>query len=307
MHPSSFYDLRARYVYTPLHGPYSLSEALEGLISYSLEESQDSISIGSQRILRCELISELSNIIDDLQDYLLYFSSKFLILPSNSPNPVKELQASYDRFEHLSVRWGAIISQLVIARKIVERNFWPRFFQPSINKLAALRRRKQPQSFVLHQAPLNNSSTTASAYISSSQIHTPACPADSPSQVQRLPLLNAQSESPQTTPSKMDPTNDKGGRASSLKPNTTPTPFGSPTTRISSNDRLPVPCLDSGFPSTGEVRSGEVSVLSNCMVALQRSGSSTSAHSSYTREPVGSMEDSREVVVVDNGQVNKGT
>ena len=32
MHPSSFYDLQARYVYTPLHGPYSLSEALEGLL-----------------------------------------------------------------------------------------------------------------------------------------------------------------------------------------------------------------------------------------------------------------------------------
>ena len=91
MHPSSFYDLRARYVYTPLHGPYSLSEALEGLISYSLDESRDSIPIGSQRILHHELISELSNVVDDLQGYLIYFSSQFLITPLNSPDLVKEL------------------------------------------------------------------------------------------------------------------------------------------------------------------------------------------------------------------------
>ena len=110
----------------------------------SLDESRDSLLIGSQMILHHALISELSNIIDDLQDYILYFSSKFLILCSNSPNLVKELQASYDRFEHLSVCWGAIISQLVLARKIVERNFWPHFFQPSINKLPALQRCKQP-------------------------------------------------------------------------------------------------------------------------------------------------------------------
>ena len=58
MHPSSFYDLQARYVYTSLHGPYSLSKALEGLISYSLDESRDSILIGSQRILHHALISE---------------------------------------------------------------------------------------------------------------------------------------------------------------------------------------------------------------------------------------------------------
>ena len=66
MHPSSFYDLRARYIYTPLYGPYSLLEALEGLIFYSLDESQDSISIGSKRILWHELVSELSNVVDDL-------------------------------------------------------------------------------------------------------------------------------------------------------------------------------------------------------------------------------------------------
>jgi len=91
MHPSSFYDLWARYIYTPLHGPYSLSEALEGLIFYSLDESWDSISIGSKRILQCELISELSNVADDLQDYVLYFSSKFLTFPWNSLDLIKEL------------------------------------------------------------------------------------------------------------------------------------------------------------------------------------------------------------------------
>ena len=91
MHPSSFYDLLARYIYTPLHGPYSLSEALEGLVFYSLDESRDSISIGSKRTLHHKLISELSNVVDDLQDYLIYFSSKFLISPSDSPDLLKEL------------------------------------------------------------------------------------------------------------------------------------------------------------------------------------------------------------------------
>ena len=81
MHASSFYDLWAHYVYTPLYGPYSLSEALEGLLFYSLNESRDSIAIGSKRTLWHELIFELSNVVDDLQEYPLYFSSKFLISP----------------------------------------------------------------------------------------------------------------------------------------------------------------------------------------------------------------------------------
>ena len=136
MHPSSFYDLRARYVYTPLHGPYSLSEALEGLISYPLNESRDSISVGSKRYLRHELISELSNVVDDLQDYLLYFFSTFPIFPSNSLDLIKELQASCDEFEHLSICWGAMISHLITTHKIVEKNFWRHLFQWNINKLA---------------------------------------------------------------------------------------------------------------------------------------------------------------------------
>jgi len=123
MHPSSFYDLQAHYVYTPLYGLYSLSEALEGLDFYPLEESQDSISIGSNRTLRHELVLELSNVVDDLQDYLVYFSSKFLIFPLNSPDLIKKLQASCDGFEHLSVCWGAIITCLIITHKIVEDYF----------------------------------------------------------------------------------------------------------------------------------------------------------------------------------------
>jgi len=138
MHPSSFYDLWACYVYTPLYGPYSLSEALEGLVFYPLEESWDSILIGSNRTLWHELVSELSNVIDDLQDYLVYFSSEFLIFPLNSPDLIKKLQASCDGFEHLSICWGAIITCLIIACKIVEHYFWPHLFQPMIEKLAAL-------------------------------------------------------------------------------------------------------------------------------------------------------------------------
>jgi len=139
MHVSSFYDLQACYIYTPLYGPYSLSEAL-GLLSYSLDESQDSISIGLKRTLRHELISKLRNVVDDLQDYLIYFSSKFLISPLNLPDFIKELQVSHNSFKYLTVYWGALITRLVIACKIVEGNFWPHLFQPAINNLAALQK-----------------------------------------------------------------------------------------------------------------------------------------------------------------------
>jgi len=138
MHPPSFYDLQARYIYTPLYGPYSLSEALEGLIFYTLNESWDSVSISSKRTLQHELISKLSNVIDDLQDYLVYFSSKFLISPLNSPDFIKELQAGHTRFEHLNVYWGAAITCLVIARKIVKHKFWPHLFQLVIDNPADL-------------------------------------------------------------------------------------------------------------------------------------------------------------------------
>ena len=90
MHPSSFYDLWALYVYTPLYGP-SLSEALEGLFSFPLNESRDFILIGPKISLWHELVSELSNVVDDLQDYLIYFSSKFLISPLNSLDLIMEL------------------------------------------------------------------------------------------------------------------------------------------------------------------------------------------------------------------------
>ena len=133
MHPSSFYDIQARYVYTPLHGPYSLSEALEGPILYSFNESWDFISIGSKRSLRHELVSELSNVVDDLQDYLIYFSSKFLISPSNSTDLIKELQGKHKGIKCVSRCWGAIVMRLAVARKTVEGNFWPGLFQPAIN------------------------------------------------------------------------------------------------------------------------------------------------------------------------------
>ena len=155
MHPSSFYDPQARYVYTPLHGPYSLSEALKGLIFYSLNEYQDSISIGSKTALRHELVSELSNVIDDLQDYLAYFSSEFLISPSDSPNLIKELWTSCDGFKYLIICWGALIMCLIIACQIVEHNFWPHLFHPIINNPAVLLRLRQPSSFVLPNASLN--------------------------------------------------------------------------------------------------------------------------------------------------------
>jgi len=106
MHPSSFYDLRARYIYTPLYGPYSLSEALEGLIFYSLDESRDFITISSKRTLWPELISKLSNVVDDLQDYLVYFSSRFLISSLNSLDLIKDLWASCNGPKYLTVCWG---------------------------------------------------------------------------------------------------------------------------------------------------------------------------------------------------------
>ena len=216
MHPSSFYDLRACYVLTPLYGPYSLSEALEGLLCYPLNELRDSITISSKRTLRHELIFELSNVVDDLQEYLLYFSSKFLISPLNLPDFINELRAGYGRFEHLTVYWGALITRLIIACKIVERYFWPHFFHPSLDK----------QRPPLPNASWNKSFAPASASITSSQIVTPAFSATSPSPVQRLPLLNAHSESPLSTPSKANPTVDKDGSPSSWKLDATPTPPG---------------------------------------------------------------------------------
>ena len=223
MHPSSFYDLRARYVYTPLHGPYSLSEALEGLIFYPLNKSQDFILIGSKRSLRHELVSELSNVIDDLQDYLVYFSSTFLISPSVSPDLIKELRTSCEDFKYLIICWGALITRLVIARQIVEHNFWPHLFRPAINNLAALQRLGRPRSFVLPSTSWKKSFTPASPSFPSSHVHntprSPHCLLDS----QRLPL-NVRSEHPQTIPSITDPTGGEEDHTSSQTLNSTPAP-----------------------------------------------------------------------------------
>ena len=217
MHPSSFYNLWACYIYTPLYGPYSLSEALEGLISYSLEESQDSISIGLKRTLR----HELGNIVDDLQDYLVYFSSKFLIFPINSPNLIKELQASHDKFKHLFVCWGAIVACLVTTRKIVEGHFWPHLFQLAINNLVALQR-FGPPSLVLPNMTSKKSFAPMSGFISTSHIDSTPCSPYCPLESQRLPF-NVQSERPPSMPSKTNPTGGREGCALSLIQDTTST------------------------------------------------------------------------------------
>jgi len=223
MHPSSFYDLWACYVYTPLHGPYSLSEALKGLISYPLDESQDFITISSKRTLRHELISELSNVMDDLQDYLVYFSSRFLISSLNSPDLIKDLWASCNGPKYLTVCWGAIIMHLVTACRIVKCNFWPNFFQPSLNKLTSLQKLKQQPPFVLPNVLWNKLLASASTFLPSFHIdcipHSPYCLLDS-----QCRLFNLQS--PQMMPSKSNPTGGKESHASSSRLDTTPMPPG---------------------------------------------------------------------------------
>ena len=280
MHPSSFYDLRARYIYTPLYGPYSLSEALEGLSSYSLKEFQDSISIDSKVSLRHELILELSNVVDDLQDYLLYFSSEFRILPSNSPDPLKELRASCDGFERLSICWGAIISRLAIARGIVEQNFWPHLFRPAINNLAGLQRLGRRLPFASPNAPLNKSSAFASTFFPSSHAVSSPCSPYCLSDSQCL-LFDVQSEYPQTMPSITNPTDCKEDHTSSWRLDTTPTPpFGSCPTRIPLNSQTSAIPLKSCFPQVSEDRSDEVFALPHDTIDAQRFCHSTMAYSS---------------------------
>ena len=285
MHPSSFYDLRARYVYTPLYGPYSLSEALEGLIFYSLDKSRDSISIGSKWTLRHELILELSNVVDDLQDYLIYFSSKFLISPLNLPDFIKELQASYSRFKHLTIYWGALITRLVIACQIIEHDFWPHLFQLAINNPAGLQRLGQLSSSVFPNAALDKLSTHTSTLDSSSHTdsspHSPSCSLES-----RHLLRNVQSERPHTKPSNTGPTGGKQHRTSSWRLDSTPTPFAS----CPSNRQPSVAPLKSHFPPTGEVRSDKVLMPLNCTIAVQRPCDSTPAHTGEMRE-LGDLED----------------
>jgi len=301
MHPSSFYDLRARYIYTPLYGPYSLSEALEGLISYSLEESRDSISIGLKRTLRHELVSELRNVIDDLQDYLVYFSSKFLISPLNSLDFIKELQASHDEFKHLIVCWGAIVACLATARKIVERNFWPHLFQPTINDPAVLQKSRRLSSSVLPNATLDKLSAHASTLISPS--HTVSAPYSTHGPLEvRCQSFNAQS--PQPMPSKSNPTGDEEDCVSSLRLDTTPTSSVSLPSRISLNHQLSITSLNLDFSATCEARSDEASTQLNRTSAVQHTGSSTPAHASNAREP-GKLKNNAKVVG-SNGQPTKG-
>jgi len=288
MHPSSFYDLQACYVYTPLYGPYSLSEALEGLFFYSLDEFRDSVSIGSKRTLQHELISELSNVVDDLQDYLLYFSSEFLISPLKLPDFIKELRASYSSFEHLTVYWGALINHLVIARKIIEHNFWPHLFQPAIDNLAGLQNFGRPCSFALPQTSWNKSSTSTSTFISAFWTNSTPYTTDPLLELEH-PTLNVQSQHLQLAPSETDPTGSKQGCALSLRLDTTPsTHSGSHHTWISLNSQPSVAPHKSHFPLTGKVCPDKVLGLLNCTVTAQRSGSSTLTCMSGMREFVDS-------------------
>jgi len=297
MHPSSFYDLQARYIYTPLYGPYSLSEALEGLVFYSLKESRDSVSIGSKRALQHELISELSNVIDDLQDYLVYFSSTFLISPLNSPDFIQELRASHVEFKHLIVCWGAIVACLAIARKIVERNFWPHLFQLAINNLAALRRLGRPPSLVLPNVPSKKSFAPTSGFISSSPVDSAACSANPPSQVQRQ-LHTVQGKRPQTMPSNINPTGSKEDRTSSLTLDTTPTSSESHHPRILSSHRSPNVVFDSHFPRIYEDRLDKVLAPPKLAFAAQHLCSSTPSYKGNTREFV-DLKNEVEVVEID--------
>ena len=253
MHSSSFYELRARYVYTPLYGPYSLSEALEGLLFYSLNESRDSIAIGSKRTLRHELIFELSNVVDDLQEYLHYFSSTFLISPLNSPDFIKELQAGYGRFEHLTVYWGALISRLIIARGIIEHNFWPHLFHPGIFNPSAFQGLGQPPSSTLSNASLEKSfaSTFTSAFTLPSHIYSTPHSLYYPLESQHLPL-NVQSKRSQRMPSKTDLTVGEENRMSSLKLNTMTTPSGLHPSRAPSSCQLSDSSLTSHVPQIFE-------------------------------------------------------
>ena len=299
MYPSSFYDLRARYIYTPFYGPYSLSEALEGLIFYTLNESRDSVSIGSKRTLWHELISELSNVIDDLQDYLVYFSSKFLISPLNSPDFIKELQAGHTRFEHLNVYWGAAVTRLVIACKIVEHNFWPHFFQLVIDNPADLQSHGRLSS-VLPNAALDKLLAHTSALVS------PLCTDSAPYSTYGLLEVQDQpfnARSPQTMPSKTDPTGGKEDGALSLTLNTTPSPSGSRLTQIPPDRQPSVTSLKSRFPQKHENRSDEVFPQPNRPSTIQRSCGSTSAYTSDAREP-GNLQDKAEVRGA-NGQDTK--
>ena len=304
MHPSSFFDLRARYIYTPLHGPYSLSEALEGLIFYPLDTSRDFVSIGSKGLLRHELVSELSNVVDDLQDYLVYFSSTFLISPSASPDLIKELQTSCEDFKYLTICWRALITRLATARKIVECNFWPHFFQPSIDKLASLRKLKHRPPFVLPNASWKKSFSPASPSFPSSQIHStprsPHCLLDS----QRLPL-NVRSKDPETIPSKGDPTGGKEDCTSFRTLSSTPTRSVSHPARISSSHQHSVAPFNLDCTWSYENSSNEVFPLPNRPRAAQCSCGSIPAHADDARDS-GDLKDNAKVVGMDE-QVSRET
>ena len=292
MHPSSFYDLRARYVYTPLYGPYSLSEALEGLIFYSLNESRDFILIGSKRSLRHELVSELSNVVHDLQDYLIYFSSKFLISPSNSTYFIEELRGRHEGIKCVSSCWGAIITRLAVARKIVEGYLWPHLFLPAINNLEALQRLKRPPSSTLPDVQRGKSSIPVSRFILPPRWDSIPSSANPLSGAQRLPF-DVRSERPRTRPSKTDLTIGDEDRALFSRFDATPSPSELHQTRIPSNDHTLVVPLKSHSSLTYEDRSDEDYPPPNHPSATRCFYSSTPTRASSTRDSGNSKVDAK--------------
>ena len=304
MHPSSFYDLRAHYIYTPLHGPYSLSEALEGLIFYPLNESRDFIFIGSKRSLRHELVSELSNVVDDLHDYLLYFSSTFLISPPTSLDLIKELRTSYLGFKYISICWGAIITRLTIARGIVEHNFWPHFFHQTINNPSVFQGFGRPPSSIM----LDKSFASVSAFAFTSPSHMDSTPHSQCYPLERQPQpLNAQNDYPErlrTMPSDVNPTGGKQDRTLSSTLKIPPTHSGSHVTQVPSKCQLPDISLGSHVPWIFEDRLEEVLALPKHTDAAHSSCSSTSVRAGDTKG-LGRLEDNTKVVRTD-GQVSEG-
>ena len=121
---------------------------------------------------------------------------------------------------------------------------------------------------------------------------SPHCPLDS----QHL-LFNVRSEHPQTMPSKTDPTDAKGD-TSSWKFDTTQARSESHCTQIPSTRQPSVVSLESRLPKTCEDRVDDDSVLPDHTIVALCSHSSTSTHTSDTRE-WGSLKNEAKVVEVD--------
>ena len=195
----------------------------------------------------------------------------------------------------MSICWGAIISRLVVACEIVEKNFWPHLFQWNVDKLA-FQRLQRPLSFVSPKTSLNQSSTSASAFISQSRNpRSPYCQFES-----RHLSLNMQNQCLQSAPSEIDPTGGKEGHASSLRLDATLAPSGSwPTPIPSIFESFNVP-LESHLPQAYENHSDGVLAPLNSTIAAQSPCSSTPAHANNVGG-LGDLKDDVKVVGI-NGQ-----